>query len=406
MKGAMEGIKVIEVAQWWFVPAAGAVLADWGADVIKIEHPETGDPQRGLLTSGLLPSTEGVNFMMEQSNRGKRSVGLDLAKEEGRELLYRMVEGADVFLTSFLPSARKKLGIDVEDIRAHNPDIVYVRGSGHGPLGPDADKAGYDATSFWIRTGIADIITREDALNPTPPPGGAFGDSAGAMTIAGGIAAALLKRERTGEPSVIDVSLLNTGMWLLSATIVATKLLGFSWKLAGADRFSPPNPLVHTYKTKDDRWLMFNMLQADRYWKHFCEAIGHPELIDDERFCNDEVRNENKPACVQALDDIIATATLDEWRVRLADFDGAWAPMQNAYEIHSDADALANGYLPELHTAEGAPFTLVTSPVQFDESWPELVPAPDHGEHTDEVLLELGLTWDELIELKAAAAVL
>src|SRR5215468_10830617 len=164
MARVLEGVRVVEVAQWWFVPSAGAVLADWGADVIKVEHPVTGDPQRGLVTSGFFPPTGGVNFMMEQSNRGKRSVGIDLANPAGRDTLLRLVETADVFLTNFLPSARRKLRIDVDDIRAVNPRIVYVRGHGQGARGPDAEKGGYDAASFWSRGGIA------HALTPPAPP--------------------------------------------------------------------------------------------------------------------------------------------------------------------------------------------------------------------------------------------
>src|SRR5262245_26400428 len=166
MEPIMQGVRVVEVAQWWFVPAAGAILADWGADVIKVEHPVQGDPQRGLVTSGLLPSTGGVNFMVEQPNRGKRSVGLDLAHPRGRELLCKLVETADVFLTNFLPPARRRLQIDVDHIRKVNPKIVYVRGHGQGAHGPDAEKGGYDAASFWCRGGIGHAVTPGDATAP------------------------------------------------------------------------------------------------------------------------------------------------------------------------------------------------------------------------------------------------
>ena len=220
MSKILQGVRVIEVAQWWFVPAAGAVLADWGADVIKIEHPVTGDPQRGLVTSGLVPPTGGVNFMIEQPNRGKRSVGLDLAHRRGRELLCRLVETADVFLTNFLPAARRRLAIDVDDIRRVNPRIIYVRGHGQGPRGPDAEKGGYDAASFWCRGGIANALTPPGAAAPVMQRA-AFGDSAGAMTVAGGVAAALFHRERSGEPSVVDVSLLGTAMWIMAPDIIA-----------------------------------------------------------------------------------------------------------------------------------------------------------------------------------------
>src|SRR5438132_1627106 len=242
MDRVLHGIRVVEVAQWWFVPAAGAVLADWGADVIKIEHPVSGDPQRGLVTSGLVPSTGGINFMVEQSNRGKRSVGLDLGRPAGRDLLYRLVETADVFLTSFLPAARRRLAIEVDDIRRVNPKIIYVRGHGQGARGPERERGGYDAASFWCRGGIANALTPPGAAQPVMQRA-AFGDSAGGMTVAGGVAAALFHRERTGEPAVVDVSLLGTAMWIMAPDIIASQLLGIDLPVSA--RPQPPNRIVH-----------------------------------------------------------------------------------------------------------------------------------------------------------------
>ena len=223
MTQVMQGIRVVEVAQWWFVPAAAALLADWGAEIIKVEHPVTGDPMRGLISSGMVGVNVRVNFMVEQSNRGKRSVGIDIAKPGGHELLMKLVEGADVFLTSFLPEARKKLKIEVEDLRARNPRIIYVRGHGHGVRGPDIHKGGYAAASFWSRGGVAHALTPPGADAPIMQRA-AFGDSTGAITIAGGIAGALLHRERSGEATVVDVSLLGTAMWILAPDIVASTL--------------------------------------------------------------------------------------------------------------------------------------------------------------------------------------
>src|SRR5262249_21891278 len=188
MGRVLAGVRVIEVAQWWFAPSAGAVLADWGADVIKIEHPITGDPARGLVTSGLVPPTGGVNFMVEQPNRGKRSVGLDLAHPQGRTLLGRLIGTADVFLTNFLPGARRRLAIGVAAVRRLTPRIVYVRAHGQGARGPEHERGGYDAASFWCRGGISHALTPADAAAPVMQRA-AFGDSTGGMTIAGGVAA-------------------------------------------------------------------------------------------------------------------------------------------------------------------------------------------------------------------------
>jgi len=290
MEQVLKGIRIVEVAQWWFVPSAGAVLADWGADVIKIEHPVTGDPQRGLVTSGFFPPTGGVNFMMEQSNRGKRSVGIDLANPAGRDTLMRLVETADVFLNNFLA-----------------PDIVMTR-------------------------------------------------------------------------------------------LTAQEMPSF-------DRTESPNPIVNSYRTKDGRWLFLNMLQPDRFWPDLCRHIGREDLITDERYASGMARFMNRKECVQELAQTFAARTLAEWRETLAAVEGVWAPMQSAREVGSDPQAIANGYLPEVDRGDGTAFTLVASPVQFDETPTTLRPAPEAGQHTEEVLLSLGLTWEQIAELKTSGAI-
>ena len=388
MKRIMEGIRVVEVAAWTYVPIAGAVLAEWGADVIKIEHPETGDPQRGLVTSGLMPSGPGsVNFMIELPNRGKRSVGLDLKHEKGRELLLELVKSADVFLTNFRPQARKSLGIDVDDLRAVNPNIIYVRGSGQGQRGPEAERGGYDACSYWARGGSADIISDPDDY-PLMQPGPAYGDVIGGLTIAGGISAALFHRQRTGEALVVDNSLLATGMWATGATVLMAGLFGFG-RFPRGNRAKVPNPLVLTYKTKDDRFLSLVMLESDRYWADLVHKVGRPELADDPRFVDAAARAQNSEACVGILDEIFASRTFEEWKSVLQEVEGVWAPVQTASEILEDPQVLENGYLREVEAASGTKFRMVASPLQFDEEAADLVRAPDHGEHTDEVLAAL-----------------
>lgn len=402
MEQVLQGVRVVEVAQWWFVPAAGAVLADWGADVLKVEHPVSGDPQRGLMTSGLVPNTGGVNFMVEQPNRGKRSIGIDLNNPAGLQVLHRLVESADVFLTNFLPDARRRLKIDLEDIRKVNPKIIYVRGHGQGARGPDMGKGGYDAASFWCRGGICSALTPANAEVPVMQRA-AFGDSTGGMALAGGIAAALFRRERSGEPSVVDVSLLGTAMWIMAPDIIATKLI--SGAMPQFTRADSPNPIVNSYKTKDGRWLFLNMLQPDRFWPDLCRRLGHPELISDARFATGMDRFMNRVECVRLLDEIFAQRTLDEWRTALAEAEGVWAPMQTPLELYDDPQATANGYLRPVQREDGSSFTLVSNPLQFDETPPTLRPAPDLGQHTEEILLELGMTWEEMAKYKESGAI-
>lgn len=404
MNRPLEGIKVVELASWTFVPAAGAVLADWGADVIKVEHPETGDPQRGLISSALVPKAGSVNYLIEQPNRGKRSVGIDVSTPDGVEVLMRLIETADVFLTNLLPDSCERLGIGVDGVRARNPRVIYARGHGQGVRGDEATRGGYDAAAYWARAGIGDAFTATPGDYP-PMQRPAFGDVMGGQTIAGGIAAALLKRERTGEPSVIDVSLLHVGLWQLSPDVVASGVIGE--QVPKFDRTDMPSPVANVYKTKDDRCVSLVYLQADRFWPELCTKVwDRPDLVDHEKFGDQVNRYANRRECIALLDEIFATQTLAYWAERLDAIDGVWGPVRNSLEVHDDPQVQANGYLPEVISAEGETFKLVANPVQFDETPPELRRAPDHGEHTDEVLMELGDDMDAILALKLNGAIL
>ncbi|MGD0880547.1 MAG: CoA transferase [Acidimicrobiales bacterium] len=405
MSQALSGVRVLEVAAWTFVPAAGAVLADWGADVIKVEHPETGDPQRGLVSMGLIPGgPNAVNYIMEQPNRGKRSIGIDIGTEAGLDILYQLAESSDVFLTSFLPAVRQRLRIDVEHIRAVNPRIVYARGSGQGPLGEDRERPGYDGSVYWGRGGVANALTPSDSKFPI---GGraAFGDLAGGMAIAGGIAAGLVQLARTGEAPIVDVSLLGLAMWQLSPDIVASGLYGGD-PMPKFGRSASPNPLVGSYRTSDDRFITLMMLQSDRYWSEFCTLVGRPDLITDERYADGGSRFANREECIRTFDELFASKTYEEWKAILANLSGAWAPVQMASELVDDPMVAANGYLARVDRDDGQSYDLVANPVQMDEKADRLVAAPGHGQHTDEILLELGLDWDAIIACKESGAVL
>jgi crotonobetainyl-CoA:carnitine CoA-transferase CaiB-like acyl-CoA transferase len=401
----LEGIRVVEVASWMFVPSGGSVLVDWGADVVKVE-PMTGDPQRGLITSGLLPGgAGGVNFMVEQPHRGKRSIGLDIATEDGHEVLMKMVESADVFLTNYLPQVRRKLRIDTDDIRARNPNIVIARGSGTGPKGPDAEKGGYDGASFWARGGLGMTLpSREDGW-PYMQPSAAFGDVMGGLATAGAIAAALLKRERTGETSVVDVSLLATAMWQLSPMVIASKLFGFS-RIPQGDRTQNPNPGVGLYRTKDDRYIALILLQSDKFWEDFVTRLGLPDMATDERFVDSTARSQNGPAAIARLDERFGQLTLAELTEAFDGFEGVWSPFQTLDELYDDPQVIANGYLPSMTAANGEEVQLVANPAQFDEEPVTEERAPEFGEHTELILMDLGYDWDQIAAMKDAGAVL
>jgi crotonobetainyl-CoA:carnitine CoA-transferase CaiB-like acyl-CoA transferase len=399
----LDGIRVVELATWTFVPAAGAVLADWGADVIKIEHPETGDPQRGLISSGIVSGAGAVNHFVEQPNRGKRSVAIDTRSPDGLELLMKIVETSDVFLTNLLPDSRHRMGIDVDHVRARNPRIIYARGHGYGTKGELADHGGFDLAAYWARGGIGDAYSSGDGAYP-PIQRPAFGDVYGGLSIAAGIAGALLKRERTGEPSVVDVSLLNAAIWQLGPDIVGAGITG-----QDIPKFSlgeMPNPVANIYKTADGRFVAFVLLQADRFWSDFCSRLGRVDLVDDERYTNAAVRFQNRAECIAELRATFESEDLAHWEKAFAGFDGVWDVMHTAHEVHNDKQALINGYLPRATNSRGIEFALAASPVQFDETALHLERAPEHGEHTDALLAEMGLTEEEIIELKINSVVL
>ncbi|MFJ1969475.1 CaiB/BaiF CoA transferase family protein [Streptomyces sp. NPDC087903] len=409
MRNPMEGVRVLEVAQFTFVPAAGAVLADWGAEVIKIEHAERGDAQRGLVrVLGYDTASAGSSFfpIMEGPNRGKRSVGLALEQPSARRVLDELIRTSDVFLTNFLPEARARLRIDVEDVRAVNPDIVYVRGSGFGVRGAEADKGGYDSTAFWARGGSAAGVTTPGADRLTRMPAGAYGDSMGGMTIAGGIAAALYSRAITGQPSVVDVSLLGVGAWATQFSVNLALMTGGPLPVRTPPRHgSATNPLIGAYLTADGRWIELSMLQPGRYWAEFCKLAGREELGTDERFDSTEKLMANAAAAAEIVADLVAGRPFAEWVEILSRGKGPWAAVQNAWEVGQDPSLRANGLIAGVVDADGVDRELVANPVQFDESPVTLTRAPQFAEHTDEVLLSLGITEEELLALKIDGAV-
>jgi crotonobetainyl-CoA:carnitine CoA-transferase CaiB-like acyl-CoA transferase len=394
MTAVMKGVRVIEVAEHAFVPGAGALLSDWGADVIKIEPAERGDAGRGLTGVG-----SGVNLLFQHANRGKKSIGLDLAKPEAREILYKLVRTADVFITNKQPRVRRKLQIDVEHIRAHNPKIIYLRGSGQGAYGPEMEQGAYDLLTYWHRAGASSAVASPRGEVPfLPAPG--FGDFTGAMFIAGGVMGALFHRERTGEAPVVDVSLLSTGMWAMGASGAVAATEGrYTW---------PPairNPLSAIYLTKDGRNVALCCLQAGHYWPLLCEIIGRPELAVDPRFKDHASIMANFLAAEEILTEIFLARTLAEWRALLANFSGQWTVVQDVLETVADPQAHANGYIQDCKTADGRAYKLIAAPVQYDGKAAIPGRGPEFNEHGDEILAEIGIDAETMIDLKVRGVV-
>ena len=396
----LDGVKVVELAIQGFVPSGGAVLADWGAEVIKVEAPQ-GDPLRLVMSSGLAADTGDFNFLWELANRNKRGIALDLRVPEGREVFDKLIEGADVLITNFLPSARKKLRVMPEDVWKVNPRLIYAKGHGQGQRGPDADQGGFDAVSYWARGGLGHILT--------PPQGplimqrGAMGDFPSGAMLARGVAAALYRREKTGKGIVVDVALLNMAVWQLGMDLTATTITR-SEPMSLAGQRVLPNPLIGPYRTGDERWLLLNMLDDTRHWAPTCRALGLDELIDDPKFVDTSARADHSQELHDHIARVIGSKTLDELRECLGAEDTIFSALASPVEVIDDPQVIANGYLakhPNHPTCRVA-----TAPMQFDDGMVEVRRgAPAIGEHTDEILDELGYTADDKRALRDVGAI-
>lgn len=398
--GVLDGVKVLEVAEQGFVPSAAAILAEWGADVVKVERP-TGDPLRHYAKLGVVPDVEGFNVLFEQFNRNKRGIAIDLRNDEGRDALDPLIAWADVFITSFLPSARANLRLDPDDVWKINRRCVYAIGSGQGLQGPDADLGGFDAVSFWARGGLGHILT--PAGGPLVLSRGAIGDAPAGAYLAGGIAGALVKQARTGEGTVVDVSLLGAAVWTLSVDLVATAASGVEARPHIPGRALSGTVLIGSYRTADGRWLSLNMLDQERHWEPTCRALGLDELLTPE-YATVQQRQERVSELYDRFVERIESSTLAELKARLAAHDTIWSAMASPAEVVDDPQVEANGYMPRV---PGHPSgRLTSSPMQFDGRGLAIRRrAPGIGEHTDEVFREVGLDDAAIAGLRAAGAI-
>ena len=396
----MDGVRVLEVAIYAFAPSAAAILSDWGADVLKVEHPVLRDPGRDTAAWGVPAEVNGVSHLWEVANRGKRAIALDLATPEGRDILMKLVDESDVFVTNFLPAARRKLGIEPEDIQGRNPRIIYARGSAQGPLGDLSERGGFDGVTYWTRSGASLGVTPPESAVPLAMPGPGFGDLQSGMALAGGIGTALYHRERTGEATIVDVSLMSVGLWAMGMTISGTSVLDTD-TLPHQYHRNSTNPLVNEYRTKDDGFIALAFLQSDRYWPEFCVLVERYEWLADERFTESSTRAAHTDALVALLDELFLERDLAEWQELLSQQNGQWDTVLPAGQVQHDEQARANGYVQRIEHDGGGKVVLVAAPVQFGGHVPQLGKAPAFGADTDDVLRAQGFTDDAIADLRS-----
>jgi crotonobetainyl-CoA:carnitine CoA-transferase CaiB-like acyl-CoA transferase len=381
--GPLAGVRVVELGVWVAGPAAGGILADWGADVVKVEPP-LGDPARSFqrMLGGDLPT----NPVFELDNRSKRSIVLDLSTEEGRGLALELVDSADVFLTNIRVSALRRVGLDPETLRERNPRLVYAIVTGYGLEGEEADRPAYDIAAYWARSGLAASLT---------PPGGdlpfqrgGMGDHTVAMTAAAMVSAALFARERTGEGDLVSTSLLRQGAYTIGFDVNVALMWGLAIRVG--TRTHMGNPCINNYSAGDGRRFWVVGLEGDRHWPPLARAAGHPEWIDEERFATAAARAQNAAELIALLDEAFATKSLDEWAMVFdADPEFFWAPVQTVDELLGDQQFHAAGGLVDVPSEDGS-WTMLATPADFAvHRWAPRYRAPLLGEHTDDILGEL-----------------
>ena len=405
MSGLLDGVRVISFAQVVATPAATAVLADWGADVIKIE-PFWGDWQRSLVsfnrTPLLLNLEKGeIELHFEFLNRSKRSVALNLRTELGREILYKLLEDADVFATNYSVDVLERFGLDYESLKDRYPGLIHCLLTGYGTKGPKAHDRGYDYVAAWSYGGPMSLVTAD----PTSPPAiqrPGMMDMVASAHLTSGICAALYHKQKTGKGQSIELSLYHMAVWTMG---LDTQVALFGQPPRIWDRMRNPNPMYNSYKSKDDRWIMMVHPNQD-YWESFCRAIDKPEWIDDPRYATMESREENCEEMIKVLDELFASRSWAEWEIDFKKYDLIASVNQSIPEILQDEQAIVNNFFSNIDHPVTGQARLLNSPVQFSETPAEIKnAAPPVGSHTEEVLLEYGYTWDDMKRFKEQGAI-
>lgn len=402
MDRPLKGVKVVEVAMWVAGPSTSAILGDWGADVIKLENPAGGDPIRGFFTRTMDDPNAWVRPPFELDNRNKRSVAVDLHQPDGHDFALKIIERADVFVSSLRLDALRRMKLDYESLDAKNPRLVYASINGYGHRGPDCNRPAFDYAASWARSGL--MATIAEPGHPPPAQRPAMIDHAVGLGLAGAISAALLARERTGRGRKVNISLFSMGLWMNASDLTIGLMTGRAPQ--SESRTERINPLWSSYRCADGRWIYFVMIQSDRHWPDFCQALGKRDWLDDPRFKDSLVRAQNCAALTGEIDRAIAAKSSDDWAAIFDRYNLIWAPVRTDAEVLGDPQAHAIGAFAAVDHPNIPGCRVVNSPVEFADSPP--IPhraAPELGQHTEEVALEIGLSWEEIARLKASGAI-
>ena len=357
---------------------------------------------RGMKSIEGVVLSDHIMPVFEVLNRGKRGLAVNLRVKQGREVVYRLAEQCDVFASNFQPRVLNKLGMDYGRLSPLNPKLIYATLTGYGEAGDDKEKPGYDYAAFWARGGLMSKLCAPDGVPPSHRPG--IGDNITSMCITSGILAALLARERSGRGQKVAFSLYQTAAWVMNQDLQVALTKGR--EIPNIERRRAKNPLWNSYRTGDGRWIQLAMMQSERYWPDFCRAIERAELQSDGRFDSDEKREKNSELLVSIIDEIFAAKTLREWMGILDNHGLVNSMAQTVSEIMDDPQAVQNDFFAEFDHPNAGEIRLVASPVKFSETNAKVKgPAPQVGQHTEEILLEAGYTWDDIIRLKDEAAI-
>ena len=405
--GPLKGMRVLDWTVWQFGPVSTSMMGDMGADVIKIES-LIGDAGRHVAwATSLDPAMdEGRNAYFEAANRNKRSLAVDLKAPDGREIVYRLVESADVFVQNFRKGVAERLGMGYETLSEINPMLVYGSGTGYGPEGPDAREPSFDACG-QARGGLMVAATPPNAESPTLV-SNAVSDQIGAILLCLGVLAALVARDRQGTGQSVDASHLGANMWLQGQAITMSLLAGGD-PPAPYNRKNPRNPLTNQYRCRDGTWIMLSHLQPDRQWGPFASVMGISDLIDDPRFRDMEARDEHAAELVEVLDRLFATRTYDEWDRKFREGgDFIYAKVQSIDQLQDDPQVVTNGYITTYDHPSLGSIKVCNHPNIYGKTPAGIQRgAPQHGEHTEQILVEeLGYTWDDIGELQAKGVIL